>query len=511
LKVFEQQDAGYAMLLSRHGRDPDLPWRRSAIRSDTRPRESHLAGRQLVETFPASYHRGDDDYDHLVFALKYDGFNPWALAKIFAHVDEAELARRIAAQPTSQYARRLFFLYERLTARRLDLDDATQGAWVPAIDPDTHFTAAGIRSHRHRVLDNLLGDHEFCPVVRRTPTLTEAITKRLDERAAEIARNVEPELLARAIAYLYTKETKSSFAIEREEPGDRMARYVQQLATVGRLPLDTRAGLVELQHSLVDPRYAEHDFRGPGDLEVYVGETVGFRERVHHHHIGAPSAVTPSLMNGWLRMREVEGEGGAVIEAACRSFAFVFIHPFGDGNGRIHRLLLHHVLARRGFTPDRFIIPISSVLHDDPRSYDEALEAFSRTVMLHTRYRLDAEGELTIVESDPDFYRFPDLTVQTEATFAWLERAIEEHLVDEIEFLRRFEEVRDRMREIVEMPDRKEQLFITLCRHNGGVLSKRKRSKFAELDDETVAALEAVIREVMDRPRPPRSRRPPGA
>lgn len=202
-------------------------------------------------------------------------------------------------------------------------------------------------------------------------------------------------------------------------------------------------------------------------------------------------------MQGWTAMREVDGEGAAVIEATCRSFAFVFIHPFGDGNGRIHRLLLHHVLARRGFTPDRFIVPISSVLLNDPRGYDTVLESFSAKVMSRTRYTLDTGGELTITSSDEDLYRFPDLTIQAEATFAWLERAIEEELVGEIVFLERLEEVRERMREIVEMPDKKEQLFINLCRRNGGRLSARKREEFAELDDTTVAELEGIIRDIM--------------
>jgi hypothetical protein len=464
------------------------------LRSDTRPREQHFEAHQLVETFPRSYQRGDDDYDHLVFALKYDGVDPLALSKVFARTDRDQLSSRIAAQPTSQYARRLFFWFEHLTGERLELDDARAGAWCGALDPAQHFVTTGRASRRHRVIDNCLGDREFCPVVRRTATLDAAIAKRLDERAAKFARSVEPELLTRAVHYLYTKETKSSFAIEHEEPGDRMDRYVQQLASIARLRLDI-AGLVELQNSLVDPKYAESDIRSSGDPEVYVGETVGFRE--HIHHIGAPSSATPSLMHGWMGTRPVEGDGGAVIEAACRSFAFVFIHPFGDGNGRIHRLLLHHVLAVRGFTPPRFIVPVSSVLLADPSSYDAALEAFSTKVMQATRYTLDSEGELEIRETDLDLYRYMDLTTQAEATFAWLERAIEEDLVAEVEFLRRLERVRAQMREIVEMPDRKEQLFINLCRSNGGSLSRRKRSKFAELDDPTVAALEAVIREVM--------------
>ena len=435
----------------------------------------------------------------MVFALKYDGVNPYALVKVLTHTDRSELAARIAAKPTSKYARRLFFLCERLARFPLDLPDATQGEWCPALDPKTHFTASGVRRPRYRVIDNLLGDHEFCPTVRRAPSLTEACAKRLDQRTIEIASSVDPRLLARATWYLYTKETKSSFAIEREEPGDRMERYIEQLASVGRLPLNTVDGLVDLQNSLVAPQYAERSFRSAGDLEVYVGQTVGFRERIHH--IGAPSAVTTELMQGWLRMREVQGEGGPVVEAACRSFAFVFIHPFDDGNGRIHRLLLHHVLARRGYVPDGFIVPISSVLLNDPRSYDAALEAFSTNVMKHADYALDAQGELTIEACDLDLYRFPDLTVQAEATFAWLERAIEEDLLDELEFLRRLEETRERMREVIEMPDKKEQLFINVCRDNAGSLSKRKRANFAELDDDTVAALEAVIRESMLTPR----------
>ncbi len=67
----------------------------------------------------------------------------------------------------------------------------------------------------------------------------------------------------------------------------------------------------------------------------------------------------------------------------------------------------------------------------------------------------------------------------------------------ELDFLRRFDEVRGRMRDIVEMPDRKEQNFIKICLANGGTLSARKRDQFSELDDETIATLEAIVRDAM--------------
>ncbi len=486
--------AGYARLIERHVVVvPALL--HSSVVADVSQRKPLSNGTMIEETFPAKYWPGDADFDHLIFALKYDGLDLLVLERIFAKIDRSELARRIASQPTSKHARRIFFLFELVTGERLELDDLTKGPYVPVLEPSRYFVAAGRPSARHRVTDNLLGDAGFCPVVRRTEALDAAIAKDLGERARRITSTVDPAVLGRAAAWLYTKETKSSFAIEREDPGDRIERFVAQLASVGSRSLDDEASLTAVQQSFTDPRFAERGFRKAGDPEVYVGEIIGFHEKIHH--VGARSASTPDLMAAWARMRAVEGPGGAVIEAACRSFSFVFIHPFGDGNGRIHRLLLHNVLARRGYLPPNLVVPISAVIHQDPAGYDRALESFSARVLPLVRRSLDDDGELTIHDDTDAFYRYPDLTVVCEATFGWLERAIEVDLVAELDFLRRFDEVRARMREIVEMPDKKEQLFIKLTMRNGGRLSPHKRRLFAALDDETIAALEAIVSDAM--------------
>ncbi len=495
MNVFQERLAGYAHLSRKHAVKVPALLHTSSI-DNVSARRAVVEGLGIRETFPESYAPDDTDFDHLVFALKYDRVDLAVLHRLFRGVDREELARRIAAQPTSKYARRIFFLFEFLMGERLPLEDLTKGHYCPVLEPDEYFVAAGQPVTRYRVHDNLLGDAGFCPIVRRTPPLSRASAKDLGKRAHEITDAVDPLLLTRALSYLYTKETKSSFAIEREEvgPGEKMERFIAQLETAGQRPLDSEAELTELVNAFVDPRYPEPGFRHPGDLEVYVGQTLGFRERVHH--VGARSASTPELMAAWARMRPVEGPGGPVVEAACRSFAFVFIHPFGDGNGRIHRLLLHSVLARRTYLPPRLVVPISAVILADPNGYDSALESFTRRTLPLVDFKLDDDGQLTITNAPDELYRYPDLTVVSEATFGWLERAIEEHLVDELDFLRRFDEIRSRMRRIVEMPDRKEQLFIKLCLNNGGKLAARKRDQFAELDDATIAALEAVFRDV---------------
>ncbi|MDZ7769500.1 MAG: Fic family protein [Woeseiaceae bacterium] len=48
-------------------------------------------------------------------------------------------------------------------------------------------------------------------------------------------------------------------------------------------------------------------------------------------------ADVPRLMRGLLDMTTRNPEMDAVVFAASVAFGFVFVHPFMDGNGRIHR------------------------------------------------------------------------------------------------------------------------------------------------------------------------------
>jgi hypothetical protein len=45
----------------------------------------------------------------------------------------------IRSKPTGRYARRIWFLYEWLTGHRLDIEDATGGAYVPVVDPQKQY------------------------------------------------------------------------------------------------------------------------------------------------------------------------------------------------------------------------------------------------------------------------------------------------------------------------------------------------------------------------------------
>ena len=52
------------------------------------------------------------------------------------------------------------------------------------------------------------------------------------------------------------------------------------------------------------------------------------------------------------------------LSAVVIAFGFAFIQPFEDGNGRLHRNIIHHVLAKRKFSQQGIIFPISASILD---------------------------------------------------------------------------------------------------------------------------------------------------
>ncbi|HPO17339.1 MAG TPA: Fic family protein, partial [Candidatus Hydrogenedentes bacterium] len=194
-----------------------------------------------------------------------------------------------------------------------------------------------------------------------------------------------------------------------------------------------------------------------------------------------------------------------VIHTAAISYGFVFLHPFEDGNGRIHRFLIHNILALRGFTPEGLIFPVSAVMLKHPAEYDASLEAFSRPLLALVDYSLDEEGRMTVRNDTAKWYRYIDMTTQAEALFRFMEKTIDTELAEELAFLANYDRTKESIRAIVDMPDRMIDLFIRLCLLNNGRISASKRKDhFESLSDSEIERMEEVVhatygsRNVMD-------------
>jgi Fic family protein len=183
-----------------------------------------------------------------------------------------------------------------------------------------------------------------------------------------------------------------------------------------------------------------------------------------------------------------------VLKAAATAFGFVYVHPFQDGNGRMHRCLIHHVLAERKFTPPGMVFPVSSVMLDRMDDYRATLQAHSGPLMPFIEWRSTPERNVEVLNETADLYRYFDCTGEAEFLYACVRRTVEQDLPREIDYLRRHDEAMRRVMDAVEMPDRVAENLVMFIRQNNGTLSKNCREgEFKKLRDEEVTLIEGVV------------------
>lgn len=468
------------------------PFVRSVIAAGTR--KTRISDSGILEQYPKSYRPQEGLAGHLRFALRYEPVELGVYNAVFARISKNEIEPWIQSEPNGVFARRAWYLYELLTGAALNVKDLTSGAYVDLLDPKIHIAGPASRIRRQRVFDNLIGNQQYCPLLRRSEKMEAGITKNLSERARALVATVDPAVLKRAVHYLFTKETKSSFAIEGEAPSkDRTERFVASLMRADKFDATSKPSLVELQNSIVDARYAQKDWR---DIQVYIGETLPDFSQQVHFVCPKPGDVS-SMMEGWMTMtgRLIHPNSGVppVCAAAAAAFGFVFVHPFVDGNGRIHRFLVHNVLSKTGFTPPGMVFPVSAAMLRDMVRYDGALESFSDAIGPFVEYSLDAEQKMTVANETAALYRFFDATPQAEYLFDCIEETIGRDLSQELNFLKFFDAAMKAVMGVVDMPNQRAALLIRLIHQNKGKLSKAKRDSFSELSDEELGKIESAI------------------
>jgi len=484
--------AGYSFLIQQFDLQVMGHWHISAV-GGSRHQKIVAPDGCIREVFPNSYWPGDTRLNHLEFALKYDEINLGILSEIFSKVDIEELTSWITAKPQGQYTRRIWYLYEWMTGKMLQIDDLTKGNYIDLLNKDEYYTAQDRMIRRQRIRDNMPGNSNFCPLVRKTEKILKFESSDLSKRCRKILSDYPTDFLRRAVSYLYTKETKSSFAIEHITPNaSRTERFASLLQVAEKDDFISKDSLVDLQNRIVDPRYADKSYR---NNQNYVGETIAWRQEKIHFISPQPQDLE-ELMDGLILSHQQMEEFNIhpVIHAAAIAFGFVFMHPFGDGNGRIHRFLIHNILARRGFTPEGLIFPVSAAMLNNLDTYDTALESFSKPLIPLIDYTLDEDGQMTVNNQTARFYHYPDMTLITEALFGFIEATIEKELVEELDFLKNYDVTKRAIQEIVDMPDQRIDLFIRFCLQNNGTISPKKRkSHFPELTDVEVQKMQNAI------------------
>jgi hypothetical protein len=269
--------AGYAALIEQYGLDVIPNWHKSLVATSGIHR---IDSRESIieEVYPLKYWPGEKLGDQLEFALKYDGINLGILASLFEKMAEQEFMEYVQSKPTGKYARRLWFLYEFLTGKSLALKDLEQGNYIDLLEPEMYYTITPSHQIRFQwINNNLPGDHRFCPIIRRTDILADFEAADLPKQCRKVVARYSKELLRRALGYLYTKETKSSFEIEHVKPSStRTERFVTLLQLAEKEDFCRKERLIELQNRIVDVRFQDTAYHLN---QNYVGETVVWQKK----------------------------------------------------------------------------------------------------------------------------------------------------------------------------------------------------------------------------------------
>lgn len=484
--------AGYAALIEGHALAVPAPDYLCAIGLKHR---KQAKGRWRLFT---PRHKPDDSLlGHLTFALKYEGIDLAVLKPLFESVEPREIANIVQSEPTGAYSRRIWFLYEWLCDTPLGLEDATQGNFVPLINDRLQYSGPSRGSKRHRVRNNLPGTPDFCPLIRRTNKLDRFIAMNLSQTALEHVGKTHADLLSRAAAFLLLKDSKASYTIEGESPPhSRIERWGKIIGQAGQRAL-TVEELEYLQSVVItDNRFVRPGCRLEGGFVGDHDRTTGMPIPVH---ISARHEDLASLLNGLIEAGQLlaSSDYDAVLTAALIAFGFVFIHPFEDGNGRIHRYLFHHVLAEKGFVSKGLVFPVSAAILDRIDDYRETLEHYSKPRLDLIKWRPTDKGNVEVLNETTDLYRYFDATKQAEFFFECVEETVNRTLPEEVDYLAKYDLLNDFIKNYIDMPDRLIDLLVRFLNQNEGKLSQRARDKeFAKLTATEIKSIENKYDEI---------------
>lgn len=483
---------GYGAIINAHDLQVPLPKRLSLI--SKKSRKYTTASWQV---FTPRHNPEDNLYKQLTFALKYEGINLLILKKLFITIKKEYFIEIVSSEKLGQYSRRLWFLYEWLLEEELDIPDLQSGNYVTLIDEKIQYAIKGEKSSRHRVINNLPGTRHFCPLIFKTDKIEAHIKANLSQQKNTFFNTVHKDILQRASSFLLLKDSKASFTIEGEQPGNNRAiRWGKAIGQAGDKPL-TIHELERLQQIIIENhRFVKMGLRKEGG---FVGENDRSTGEPLPEHISARSEDLEQLLNGLIATNKLlqERTYDAVLAAAAIAFGFVFIHPFVDGNGRLHRYIIHHILAVKQFTQQGIIFPVSASILNHITEYKKVLESYSYPILDYIKWRATASHNVEVTNETMDFYRYYDATNQAEFLYDCVCDTLEKIIPEEVNYLQNYDAFKRYIDDHFEMPDKMVALLARFLEQNNGVLSKRSLTiEFSALKEKEVALIETCYKNI---------------
>jgi len=452
----------------------------------------------LVQTI--RYLPEDTLYKHLTFALKYEGVNLLILKKLFDVLNEEEIVLIVEQEPTSQYSRRIWFLYEWLLDKRLSIENAdTKLKYSKLVDGRIQYALEeGEKYPRHRIENNLLGTREFCPHVYKTVKLKDFESRELNKEQNQFQNRFSKSLLQRASAFLLLADSKASFTIEGENArSQRLVGWSRAIGQAGKIDL-SKEELIRLQSVVIKKK--KHIHIGLRKEGGFIGEHDNDTYEPIPEHVSAKQDDLENLIRGLINTNKKlinSNDIDAVISAAIIAFGFVFMHPFVDGNGRIHRYLIHHLLAKKKFSHQGIVFPVSASILNKIDDYRAVLVSYSHPLLEYLEWNTTSKYNVDVLNDTKDLYRYFDCTRQAEFLYECVVDTIENIIPKEIDYLQKYDEFKRVIENEVGLPDNQINLLVKFMQQNDGKIAKRRLQKeFKNLDNIETEIIEKKFQEI---------------
>ena len=185
-------------------------------------------------------------------------------------------------------------------------------------------------------------------------------------------------LASSAIEGLRLSHRKLARAEVQGDTGDYKAREVlgntramEEAIRIGSSPeLVTRTDVESIHRALAIVPPLD---RIAGQLREEQG-WIGGDSPPNAEYVGPPHQYVPELVDDLCHFMDRD-DLSPVAQAAIAHAQFELIHPFGDGNGRVGRALIHVLFRRRGISPT-YVPPVSLVLGANKDAYIAGIHNF---------------------------------------------------------------------------------------------------------------------------------------
>ena len=146
----------------------------------------------------------EDPLSHIEFSLKYDDLSLDFLKAVFEKILTSEIETFITSAPGSKYSRKIGFLYEFLTGKKITLLRAVGGNYADLLEDDKYVTGRSVKDARWRINNNLLGAPRFCPLVRKTRELNDLLLQNIEDKIKDLKESYPQDIFRPLFSEFYS-------------------------------------------------------------------------------------------------------------------------------------------------------------------------------------------------------------------------------------------------------------------------------------------------------------------